>query len=519
MISSTQAAVDAGKNSLTSAGGIQTQDIQNTAAYSAKGSGFTLGYGNGKPSGSGGMGSDSGNASSTSQAGVSGIAGNTQTRTGDAETGLKPIFDKDKVKTEVQDQVAVTSAFNKEAAQAWGNYSTQQENQAAQNADKAQNSPNGTYEGKTQAEWEQAQSNWSEGGTYRVLGHGVIGGASGGSAGAAGAGFSQVVVPAVGNVVKEMDLPPEVKQAIVLTAGIASGGLAGGTTGAITGGNATVNNYLSHTQLETFGNRLKVCGSNSACRQQVMAEANQLSNQQQQGAYNCADVATCASHLGHAASAYADTVQSICAAGDAQCYGFVANQFQMRDTAVHNTQAQAINFGVIEDMVGAVRPSTSGSVPRPGANGGVATVITPEMETKILFGERVTNASGAPTNRLIGAHAGEISNSNPNYAVEVLSVNADGTRNAKLVTQFSDGNLSNIKSSTLFPESWTSNQTMSAVKQVGDLPPVATRADGATLYQSTVNGVKIEVIKVGNNVTAAYPCGRGCTSPTTFAGQ
>jgi filamentous hemagglutinin len=106
-----------------------------------------------------------------------------------------------------------------------------------------------------------------------------------------------------------------------------------------------------------------------------------------------------------------------------------------------------------------------------------------------------------------------------NQKQTLVALSADGTRNAKLVTQFSDGNLSSIKSSTLFPESWTSNQTMSAVKQVGDLPPVATRADGATLYQSTVNGVKIEVIKVGNNVTAAYPCGRGCTSPTTFAEQ
>ncbi len=28
-------------------------------------------------------------------------------------------------------------------------------------------------------------------------------------------------------------------------------------------------------------------------------------------------------------------------------------------------------------------------------------------------------------------------------------------------------------------ESWTSNQTMSAVKQVGDVPPVASRADEA----------------------------------------
>jgi hypothetical protein len=147
------------------------------------------------------------------------------------------------------------------------------------------------------------------------------------------------------------------------------------------------------------------------------------------------------------------------------------------------------------------------------------TTITPEMESKILFGERVLNDSGAPTNRLIGAHAGEISNAHPNYAVDVLSVNADGTRNAKLLTQFPDGNLSKIKTSTLFPEGWTSTQSIHAIKQTGDSVPVATRVDGATLHQSTVNGVKIEVIKVGNDVTAAYPCGKGCTSPSTFAAQ
>jgi filamentous hemagglutinin len=60
---------------------------------------------------------------------------------------------------------------------------------------------------------------------------------------------------------------------------------------------------------------------------------------------------------------------------------------------------------------------------------------------------------------------------------------------------------------------------MSAIKKVGDMLLVATRADGSAFYQSSVDGVKIEVIKVGKNVTAAYPCGRGCTSPTTFMGQ
>jgi hypothetical protein len=156
--------------------------------------------------------------------------------------------------------------------------------------------------------------------------------------------------------------------------------------------------------------------------------------------------------------------------------------------------------------------------PNVGAKEGTrATVITPAMETKILHGERAVNASGTPTNRLTGAHGGEITNSNPNYAVEVLSVNADGTRNAKLLTQFSDGNVSNIKTSTLFPENWTPGQSIGAVKQVGDLVPVATRADGAALYQSTVNGVQIEVIKVGDNVTAGYPVGsRGFQTKNYF---
>lgn len=153
-----------------------------------------------------------------------------------------------------------------------------------------------------------------------------------------------------------------------------------------------------------------------------------------------------------------------------------------------------------------------------GANtSGTSTVISSEMEIKILSGQQATNASGNPTNRIIGGHSGEISNDNPNYAVQVLSVNADGTQNVKFVTQLPSGDVSNVKTSTLFPSDWANTQTMSAVRQVADTAPLATRAsDGASLYQGTVNGVKVEVIKVGNNVTAAYPCGKGCTDPKGF---
>jgi filamentous hemagglutinin len=168
-----------------------------------------------------------------------------------------------------------------------------------------------------------------------------------------------------------------------------------------------------------------------------------------------------------------------------------------------------------------VPPPNGGDVPPPheivGPYSPISkTLIPEEMEQKILYGERKTTPSGNPKNEIIGAHSGEISNTHPDYAVEVLSSNADGTRNAKLVAQFTDGNISKIKTSTLFPASWSDAQTMSAVRATGNGPALATRADGASLHQTTVNGVKVEVIKVGERVTAGYPCGRGCTDPTKF---
>ncbi|WP_201511865.1 EndoU domain-containing protein [Psychrobacter alimentarius] len=148
------------------------------------------------------------------------------------------------------------------------------------------------------------------------------------------------------------------------------------------------------------------------------------------------------------------------------------------------------------------------------------TIVSPELESKILYGQRTKNSKGNTTNRLVGAHSGKISNDHDSFAVETISINADGTRNAKLITQFEDGNVSKIKTSTLFPEKWTDNEIISAVKKTGDSTALATRAsDGTSLFQSTVNGVKVEVIKIGDNVTAGYPCGRGCTSPASFGGK
>lgn len=131
------------------------------------------------------------------------------------------------------------------------------------------------------------------------------------------------------------------------------------------------------------------------------------------------------------------------------------------------------------------------------------TVISPEMEAKILEGQRK-----APKNELIGGHSPNINNANNNFAVEVLSTNADGTKNVVFTKQFPDGNISKLKKSTLFPDSWTDEQILKSITDVGNTPAISTRLrDGATWHRATINGVEIDVIKVGDDVTSGYPTG------------
>ena len=73
-----------------------------------------------------GMGKDSGSISSTTTAGISGIAGDTTKRTGDNAQGISKIFDADKVRQEIQAQTKITQEFSKQASTAIASYSTTQ---------------------------------------------------------------------------------------------------------------------------------------------------------------------------------------------------------------------------------------------------------------------------------------------------------------------------------------------------------------------------------------------------------
>src|SRR5262249_37271872 len=147
-----------------------------------------------------------------------------------------------------------------------------------------------------------------------------------------------------------------------------------------------------------------------------------------------------------------------------------------------------------------------------------------QTQQKILYGDRAVNPNtGQPTQRIIGGHSPDLVNQ-PDAAVygklangddvalpnSQAVTNPDGTRNVEFVKQWPDGTLSsNVKKSTLAPDSWSNQDVLDATQQVGDTPALGNRAhDGATYHRDNVDGVEWEVIKDPNgNVTSSYPTG------------
>jgi filamentous hemagglutinin len=164
LIASTEETVQDNKNRFQTAS-LSMSDIQNSAHYNAKSVGINIGSGVSfdgslKPSGTGaGFGKDSDSASSTTQPGISGIAGNKEVRTGDAETGIQRIFDAERVPKEIAAQQQITQKFNELAPKAaashaasqiedlrrWAEIEADPERKTALLAEAAKWAPNGSY--------------------------------------------------------------------------------------------------------------------------------------------------------------------------------------------------------------------------------------------------------------------------------------------------------------------------------------------------------------------------------------
>ncbi len=187
-ITTTEAARDAGRNHYTSAGGIKTQDINNTTSYDGDAIqvGVSIGSTDNKPQASMnglGYGSDSDSDSSVTRAGITGIADSQDITTDNrAEYAgiLENSFDAEKINEELGAQTHITQEFGKEAPKAVGDVSSYMQFKMIDKGNI------------------NAADKWAEGGAYRVALHTLVGAIATGSVeGALANGTTAVSIPAV----------------------------------------------------------------------------------------------------------------------------------------------------------------------------------------------------------------------------------------------------------------------------------------------------------------------------------
>ena len=267
--SSAQAAAN-DKNRLSTST-LTTSDIANSNTFQASSVG--IGISMSGPSGTGGtnnqgtskvgagltgtsvgMGSASGNDSSTTRSGVSNAVisitddAAQQARTGkDADTTiaslnrnvvsgqdstigapLKKIWNGQQLLQDVTAQTQITAAFGQAAAKTIGDVADKKRDEAKARGDT------------------EAEKNWDEGGSYRVALHAAAGALAGGVQGAAGAVTSAKAMPTLGKMIDDIDAPQAVKQALAQVGAAMLGSAVGGTAGLASAVNVEANNRQLH---------------------------------------------------------------------------------------------------------------------------------------------------------------------------------------------------------------------------------------------------------------------------------
>ncbi|NOG31137.1 hypothetical protein HLB35_04005 [Halomonas sp. TBZ9] len=270
-ITSTDVAIDDDLNTFTTAGQTASEalgsgaltltDIGNTASYDAESISVSLSSGGNGTGLSGiGIGRDDGEASSTTVAAISGLAGNQNARTGDADTGLAPIFDAESVRKDVQAQATITQEFGSRASKLVGD-TAQAKLEEAQHkrlqADAAQAAGDTERANQLNAQADQLQSDWGDNGTKRLAAHTAIGALTGGTQGATGAAIGTLSAPAVASALKNAGLDDTLTDGLTALASTAAGAATGGTQGGAAAFNEVVNNYLTTRALNEELERLR----------------------------------------------------------------------------------------------------------------------------------------------------------------------------------------------------------------------------------------------------------------------
>ncbi|UXH80693.1 hemagglutinin repeat-containing protein [Roseateles amylovorans] len=269
-ITSSQAAIDAGKNSL-STGTLTTSDIDNRSQYSASAVTVSAGTSGGMAGAYKASGDERSTTKSTISSGVTTItSGDAQSQaaldkldrgaTNDATAGkLAQGWDGQKLAEQVKVNAQIVSEFGAQAAKEVGDFAGDKAKNLRTQAEAAR----AAGESKAADELSAEASRWDEGGDYRVALHAAVGAVTGGVGGALGAASSAKLAGELGKVqtslkasleeagltgkngVNEWAAGLSKLAAAALATGI-SAAVGGGVDGAVAGLNQDYNNRQLH---------------------------------------------------------------------------------------------------------------------------------------------------------------------------------------------------------------------------------------------------------------------------------
>ncbi|WOB49165.1 hemagglutinin repeat-containing protein [Xanthomonas hydrangeae] len=357
VIASTQAAVDAGVNRLQT-GTLTYSDIENTSSYDAKGfslsGGYSKGTGDKKQQGetgqvqptvnnganwswqnfqtgstgtAAGIGSKSGDATSTTTSGISGgsllitdeagqLAKSGKTAadalaglkrdviSGDDAGGLTKQWDGQALRDQVAAQAQITATAGQQATKFVGDYAQGKVDKAAELYAEAE----ATGDDSKRVEADQLMKDWGNGGTLRVLSHAVVGGLTGGTEGALGAAAGTVAAPYLAEALGKAGINKAVAATLTGLSASALGAAAGGAAGGAAALNEVSNNYLGHQERMEYATALIACSkSGTQCeRAEQLKALSEERNLALRGA--CSDPASggCAEQKQLAAAAMQD---------------------------------------------------------------------------------------------------------------------------------------------------------------------------------------------------------------------
>ncbi len=272
VIASTDKAVEDGKNSFNTEGTLTLSSLDNKADYKGTGSSINIGAGismDGKlaPGGTGaGGGKEEGSASSTTQSGISGIAGNKDVRTGDGSNGIGKIFDAQKVQDSIDAQIQITQMFGQLASKAIGDYAKEKTDEAKVLREQAKREPDEGRALELTRRAQELEDQWGDQGTLRLTAHTLVGGLTGGPGGAGGAAVGTLTAPAVAEALEKAGIGGPLASTLTAIASTAAGAVVGGSSGAGAALNEVTNNYLTHEQKSTRDRQLSQCKDPDTCQ-------------------------------------------------------------------------------------------------------------------------------------------------------------------------------------------------------------------------------------------------------------